>query len=818
MGLDNYEVPVDKLSWQCDLNLLKFESTRELQSLGEFIGQDRAIRSIEFGLNLEMDGYNIYVAGLSGTGKTTVVKTYIEKLIKEREVRGESVSPDDWCYVYNFKEPDRPLIVNLPQGSARQFKAQISDLLTKTREELKRAFSSEDYKAQRKRMLEEGQGEQQRLFEDLQKRARKQNFFLQMTQSGPVLVPLIEDRAMEDKEYLALSEKDRKALETKRRKLLKQLQSSFEKAIGVRDKTVEQLQKADMDIGDFTISRLFTPLFAAHPEDTKVGQYLAGLKNYTLENLDVFKEGEQAVNHDTGILFTQSMLSGRNPFIPFQVNVFIDNTDVKGPPVIVEANPNFGNLFGKIERRFLLGGYLSDHTMLKPGALGLANGGYLLLGALDVLSNVGVWPALKRAIRNKEVRVEDPFEQYGLFAPQGMRPEPMPIKAKVILIGDAYLYQMLSILDEEYWEIFKVKADFNSQININEKNIMDYAAFISGICEKCNVRHFDRVGVARTIEYAARIVADQEKLSTRFAQIKELVEEANYWAGKDGAELISSVHVRKAIEEKKFRHNLVDERMQEMINRGQIMIDVGGSVVGQVNGLGVYALGDIAFAKPNRITARTFLGRGGVINVEREAKLSGSTHDKGVLILSGYLGWKYAQERPLSLSASLVFEQSYEGVDGDSASSAELYAILSSISGIPIKQNIAVTGSVNQKGEVQPIGGVNYKIEGFFKTCKDKGLTGDQGVIIPHQNVVNLMLKDEVSEAVRNSKFHIYSVKTIDEGMEILTGIPMGVKGMDGKYIEGTVNYLVTKQLDTMAEAVKRFSGGEKEGKEGSQA
>jgi predicted ATP-dependent protease len=810
MGLEKYEVPVNKLSWKCDLNLLKFESTKELQSLGEFIGQDRAIRSIEFGLNLEIDGYNIYVAGLSGTGKTTVVKTYIEKLIKEKEAKGEAVKPDDWCYVYNFKEPDRPLIVNLPQGTARQFKTQISDLLIKTKEELKRAFSSEEYKAQKKHMIEEGQGEQQRLFEDLQKKARKQNFYLQMTQSGPLLIPVVEDRPMEDKEYLALSEKDRKVLETKRRKLLKQMQSSFEKAIAIREKTVKKLEKADKDIGDFTISHLFAPLFSSHPEETKVGQYLAGLKNYTLENLDVFKEGEEAVNHETGMLFTQSMLSGRNPFIPFQVNVFIDNSDVKGPPLIVEANPNFGNMFGKIERRFLLGGYLSDHTMLKPGALALANGGYLLLGALDVLSNVGVWPALKRSIRNKEVRVEDPFEQYGLFAPQGMRPEPMPIKAKVILIGDAYLYQMLSIVDEEYWEIFKVKADFNSQIDISEKNIKDYAAFLSGICDKCKVRHFDPSGVARTVEYAARIVSDQEKLSTRFAQIKELVEEANYWADKDSAQYISGKHVQTAIEEKKFRHNLVDERIQEMIDRGQIMIDVGGSVAGQVNGLSVYSLGDIVFAKPTRITARTFLGRGGVVNVEREAKLSGSTHDKGVLILSGYLGWKYAQDRPLSLSASLVFEQSYEGVDGDSASSAELYAILSSISGVPIKQNIAVTGSVNQKGEIQPIGGVNYKIEGFFKSCKDKGLTGDQGVMIPQQNVVNLMLTDEVTEAVKSGKFHIYSVKTIDEGIEILTGVPLGEKAMDGKYGEGTINYLIEKQLDAMAEAVKKFGAEEK--------
>lgn len=810
MPLEQYEVPVEKLSWKCDTGLFKFESTRQLASLGEFIGQDRAIRSIEFGLNMDMDGYNIYVAGLSGTGKTTVVKSYIEKLIKEKEKRGEVYKPDDWCYLYNFKEPDRPVIASLPRGTARVFKTQISELLTRVREELKRAFSSEDYKNQKKQIMEEAQQEQHKLFEDIQKRARKQDFFLQLTQAGPSLIPLIDNRPMEDKEYLSLSDRERKVLEKKRRQLLKRFQASFEKALGTRDKILERILKRDKEIGDYTISRLFVPLFNTYSEEGKIGQYLEGLKEYTLDNLDLFKDGEEAVNHDTGVPISQALLAGRNPFVPFQVNVYIDNSDVSGPPVIVEPNPNFSNLFGKIERRFILGGYLSDHTMLKPGALAMASGGYLLLGATDVLTNMGVWPALKRAIKNREVRVEDPFEQYGLFAPQGMRPEPMPVHTKVILIGDSYLYQMLSVMDEEYWEIFKVKADFNSQIEISEKNITDYAAFISGICEKCKVKHFDPSGVARAIEFAARIVHDQEKLSTRFAQIKELVEEANYWASKESVDFISGSHVQKAIEERRFRHNLPEERMQEMIDRGMIMIDVTGSAVGQVNGLGVYTLGDATFAKPSRITAKTYLGRGGVINIERESKLSGSTHDKGVLILSGYLGWKYAQERPLSLSASLCFEQNYEGVDGDSASSAELYCILSSISGVPIRQNIAVTGSVNQNGEVQPIGGVNYKIEGFFKSCIDRGLTGDQGVMIPHQNVANLMLKDEIIDAVKAGKFHIYAVRTIDEGIEILTDMPMGVKGADGAYPEGTINFLVDSKLKEMADKIKAAGDGEK--------
>ncbi len=449
--------------------------------------------------------------------------------------------------------------------------------------------------------------------------------------------------------------------------------------------------------------------------------------------------------------------------------------------------------------------------MLKPGALSRANGGYLLLSAREVIMNPGVWPALKRAIKEQEVRIEDPFEQFGLIAPQGIRAEPMPIKVKIVLIGDAMLYQLLAIYDEDFWEIFKVKADFNFEVEKTEKNVLSYAAFLAGCCEDCKARHFDPSGVARVVEYCSRLVEDQERLSTRFARIQELVEESNYWADKEKAKYISASHVQKAIDEKIFRHNLIEERMQDFIDRGTIMIDVEGAVLGQVNGLSVYSLGDIAFGKPSRITARTFLGRSGVINIERETQLSGPIHNKGVMILSGYLGWKYAQDKPLSLSASLCFEQSYEGVEGDSASSTELYAILSSLSGVPIKQGIAVTGSVNQKGEVQPIGGVNEKIEGFFLSCKAKGLTGEQGVMIPHQNVKNLMLREEVVEAVRNNKFHIYSAKTVDEGIGILTGVPAGERQEDGSYPEGTINYLVDKQLRDMAEKLKSFYGEEKE-------
>jgi predicted ATP-dependent protease len=764
---------------------------------------------VEFGLNIASAGYNIYVAGLTGTGKTSVVKTYIERLIKEKTGRGETFQLDDWCYLYNFKEPDCPQIVSLPQGKGKAFQSQITKLLDKMKGELSKAFSSEEYKAQRKKIVEKGRSEAQKVFEEITQEARQQGFALQMTAAGAVLIPLTDGHPMEESEFLALDEKTRSELEDKRNSLRQKLQSSLEKVSSLEQQAAEKLKKTDKDIGEFTVSKLFTPLFDEYAEPPKVNQYLTDLKTYTLDNLDAFKETEEQVHPVLGVPVSQ-VVGGKNPFLPFQINIFVDNSVAKGPPVVIEPNPNFGNLFGKIERRFLFGGYLSDHTMLKPGALSRANGGYLLLSARDVLSNPTVWPVLKRAIKNKEIRIEDPFEQFGLIAPQGMRPEPMPIKVKIMLIGDALLYQLLSMYDEDFWEIFKVKADFNFEIEKTEKNMLDYAAFISGCCEECEVKHFDPTGVAKAIEYSSRMVADQERLSSRFAQIKELIEEADYWACKDNAKYISASHIQKAIDEKLFRHNLIEERIQDMINRGMIMIDVDGAVVGQVNGLSVYSLGDIVFGKPSRITAKTFIGRGGVINIERESQLSGPIHNKGVMILSGYLGWKYAQNKPLSLSASLCFEQSYEGVEGDSASSAELYAILSSLSDIPVKQNIAVTGSVNQKGEIQPIGGVNHKIEGFFQVCQAKGLNGDQGVLIPHQNLRNLMLREEVVEAVRNGQFHIYAAKTIDEGIEVLTSVAAGKRQKDGTYPGGTINYLVDKKLKEMADRLKGFYAEEK--------
>jgi len=808
-----YEVPVEKLRWKCDPGIFEFECTKELSPLGEFIGQERAAKAIEFGLNMSDDGYNIYVAGLTGTGKTTMVKTYIEKLIEEKETRGEMPVIEDWCYLYNFREPDQPQIVSLPQGKGKEFRDDMNQLLNRARKEMRRAFTSDEYKEQKEKVMEESQTLQKQVFESVSEEARQQDFALKVGPAGPTLIPTVNGHPMEEKQFNALSENAKKELNNKHDELIKKLQSGIEQVADLQKQTAERLQKLDKDIGEFTISRLINMLLITYQEQSKISKFLYELKRYTLDNIDLFKDGEEPAPTVLGMPVNQAA-TGKNPFLPFQVNVFVDNSEVKGPPVVIESNPNFGNLFGMIERRFLLGGYVSDHTMIKPGALSKANGGYLLLSAYDIAINSIAWFALKRAIKNREVRIEDPFEQFGLFAPQGMRPEPMPVKIKIILIGESFIYHLLSMHDEDFWEIFRVKADFDYEIDKTEKNMKDYAAFIAVCCEECGTKHFDPAGVARMIEYSSRMVSDQEKMSSRFAFIKQLIQESDYWASRDGDKLITDKHVAKAIEERIFRHNLADEKIRDMINRGEIMIDIAGEETGQVNGLSIYSLGDIAFGKPSRITASTFMGRGGVINIERESEMSGPIHNKGVMILSGYLGWRYAQDKPLSLSASLCFEQSYEGVDGDSASSAELYAILSSIAEVPIRQGIAVTGSVNQKGQIQPIGGVNLKIEGFFRVCQAQGLTGEQGVLIPGQNIRNLMLKEDVVQTVKDGKFHIYTAKTVDEGMEILTGLPSGVRKKDGTYPKGTINYLVDKKLKGMTEKLKKLTSEDKsEGK-----
>lgn len=805
MDISKYEVPADKLRWQCDPCLFEFDCTKGLAPLKEFIGQERAIRAIEFGLNMNHDGYNIYVAGLTGTGKTTVVKTYIEKLIAERQAQGLSNQCDDWCYLYNFVDQDRPVIANLPRGKGKDFRQDVSDVLHKLRETLAKTFSSKEYQDQRRAATEEGQAMQQRLFKQMEIEAEERGFNIQITPVGPSVVPVRNGKALSQADFANLPEKERKKIEENIPDLMKKLQATLEKAREIDISTAEKLEQMDRDTADMMLSRLFEGILNTYTFSPVLTEYLDGLKAHTLSNLELFKEvkekDEQPLSRMPGM-----QVPGQDPDMPFRVNLFVDNSASHGPPVIVESNPNYTNLFGMIERRFLWGGYLTDHTMLKAGALQMANDGYLVLSTRDVLMNPGVWAALKRAIKTKEARIEDPLEAFGMMAPQGLRPQPMPVNVKVVLIGDGSLYQALSFYDEDFWETFKIKADFNFEVDRTDENILSYASFIAGFCEEGGEHHFDRTGVAKVVEYAARMVNDQERLSTRFAWIKELIKEAEYWATKESAELVSARHVERALYEWRFRHNLPSSRIRDMIRSGTIMIDVDGAVVGQVNGLSVYQLGDITFGKPSRITCTTFLGRGGLINIERESRLSGSIHDKGILILSGLLGDRYAQDNQLSLSASLCFEQSYEGIDGDSASVAEFCTIISSLSRIPLNQSIAVTGSINQLGEVQPIGAINYKIEGYYSVCKAMGLTGRQGVLMPRRNLRNLMLREEIVEAVKNGLFHIYCVDTVDQAIEVLTGKRAGARRKDGTYPRGTVNHEASARLRDMAAKLKEAS------------
>ncbi|MDP3016690.1 MAG: AAA family ATPase, partial [Deltaproteobacteria bacterium] len=543
----------------------------------------------------------------------------------------------------------------------------------------------------------------------------------------------------------------------------------------------------------------------------KIHHYMDDVQEDILANLHRFREKEESSPSPIpGLVLPQPV----DTFAEYQVNVLVDNSETKGAPIIVEMTPNYRNLFGTIERVVERSGvWKTDFTHIKAGSFLRANGGYLIFNALDSLMEPGVWPALKRTLKNQvmEVQTYDPFY---FFATTALKPEPFECNTKVIMIGDTHLYHLLFNLDDDFKKIFKIKADFDSVTGKDEDKVRQYASFIRKVCDEEKLRPFDRTGVAAVVEHGVRIAGRQKKLSTRFHLIADLLREANYWAGKDGSPVVKEAHVDKAIEKRAYRLNLVEEKIQEMIDDGTILIDSDGMVAGQVNGLSVYNLGDYAFGKPSRITVKTSLGKAGIINIEREVEMSGPIHNKGVYILSGYLRDRYAQDKPITMSASICFEQSYSGVEGDSASSTELYGLLSSLSGLTLRQDIAVTGSVNQKGEVQPIGGVNEKIEGFFEVCRAKGLTGKQGVMIPHLNIDDLMLRKDVVQAVQEGKFHVYPVKTIDQGIAILTGVEAGERLEDGRFKEGMVNDLVDRKLQELGKKIQEYEGGGEEAKE----
>lgn len=799
IDLQRYTVPIEKLRWICPEDQFAFQCTTEIEPLKEFIGQARALDAINFGLGIDGWGYNLFLTGLTGTGKARIIKNRLERFIKERE--GVDYHPRDWCYVHNFSDPDRPKALEMEKGKGKSLRDNLDKLLKRLIEEIPKVFGNEEYSRRKQEIMESYSKQYQESIDALDKEAREKNLMVQVSAMGAAVVPLIEGKPMSRQEFMSLSNEERESIEARRREIMTKLDIAYARIREAEKSINEEMEQIDHQAGEHVISRPFGELAETYSECAEIQEFLKELREYTLNNLELFTR-PQASPQIPGM---PSMPIQTDPYVAYRVNLFVDNSSISGPPIIIESNPNWFNMFGKIERRALMGTYMSDHTMIKPGAVQMANGGYLILNIRDVLLNQGVWEGLKRVVKTREMKVEDPYEQFSFFSPLGMRPQGVPVDLKIIVMGDDYLYHLLSQYDEEFWEMFKVKADFDHQIERTDDNVRDYSCFVRNCCDEERLLPFDRSGVGKVIEQAARAVSDQDKLSSRFGPMKDLLVEANFWAKETKSRVVKGEHVEKAIQKKIYRLDLVAERIRKLIEEGTLMVDLEGAVVGQVNGLAVYDTGIFSFGRPSRITAQTFLGRRGVINIERESQLSGPIHDKGVFILSGYLGWKYAQNKPMSLSASICFEQSYSGVEGDSASSTELYSILSSLSDIPIRQDIAVTGSVNQKGEVQPIGGVNQKIEGFFDVCKAKGLTGNQGVLVPHQNVRNLMLREDVVQAVKDDDFNIYCVKTIDEGIEILTGRPAGKRQYDGTYPEESVNFLVDNRLREFADTLREF-------------
>jgi lon-related putative ATP-dependent protease len=770
-------------------------TSAEMPPLAEIIGQEQAVRALRFGLKTRGRGFNVYVAGMPGTGRKTAISTFLEEM-----ARGMPV-PHDWCYVYNFRDPMRPKALRLPPGVGRELKGDMENFVSEARKALTTAFESQEYARRREEIVEAVQKESSELAEELDRLARREGFILQRSPIGFVMIPVMEGRPVSEQEFGLLPPALRKEIQSRREALEEKIRAFLSQLREAERKVDNAVRELNRRVAIFAMEPLLKPLMDKYASLEEVKEYLREVQSDILENLPIIlgrgKEQQRLPIQMPEII--------EDPTERYRVNLIVDNSALKGAPVVMELNPTYQNLFGKIEKEARFGILITDYTMIRGGSAHRANGGFLVVPVEDLLANPLSWEGLKRAMMNSSLEIEEIPERLGFWTAKSLRPEPIPFDAKVILIGSPWLYHLLYVLDKDFKELFKVKAEFDTTMERNEENIRKYASFICTLCRKEGLKHLDPSGIAAVIDYSSRLASDKRKLSTLFANVSDIIREANFYASEEGAEYISRRHVERALEERVYRSSLIQRKIEEMIARGIILIDTEGEAVGQVNGLSVVDLGDYSFGRPNRVTATVGLGREGVIDIEREARLGGPIHTKGVLILSGFLNERYARHKPLSLSARLVFEQSYSGVEGDSASSAELYAILSALSGVPIRQCLAVTGSVNQKGEVQAIGGVNEKIEGFYQVCKVKGLNGRQGVIIPESNVQNLVLRDEVVEAIRAGKFHIYPVRTIDEGIEILTGLRAGERRPDGTFEEGTINYLVQRRLEEMAEAIKEY-------------
>ncbi len=797
-----------QLRYTCDASAFGFKSTAELEPLDQIIGQERAIDALNLGLGIKdvKNRYNIYVAGDPGTGKMSAVERFLTR------ASADEPQPPDLCYVHNFDNPYSPRYLELPAGKGCQLRTDLEHHIDRLKREIPKVFESDEFKARSKKINDRYGERRTTLLEEMETKARELGFSVQRTPIGINTLPLHESgEPLSQEEYDALPEEKRDEIREHQGQVQTLIQEQLQDVARLDEERETEIKKLAKEAVLFMIEPHFAQLKGPYEGLDKVIAFLESVKKDIVENLESFQNSGAAKKSPFPFPLPQT-----DPFKKYAVNVLVDNAKTEGAPVIVEQNATYPNLFGSIERRVQMGVAVTDFTMIKPGSLHRANGGYLVVNANNLFRLGLSWEALKIALKRREIHIEDPWQMMGYSTTEGLRPEPVPFHIKLVIIGSPYIYELLHFYDEDFSKLFNVKADFGTEMDRTPEREQEMARFLGACCtQEPAVLPFDPSGVAKMIEYATELTGDQTKLSCQFGNLVSIVKEASYWARTDGASTVSGDHVRRALEKRDFRHDRIDAKIREMIERGTIFVDTEGERAGQLNGLAVLQMGDYAFGKPSRITATVHAGKAGLVDIEREAKLGGKTHTKGIMILKGFLGERFAQERPLSFSASLAFEQSYSMIDGDSASSTELYAILSALADAPIRQGLAVTGSVNQKGEVQPIGGVNQKIEGFYRVCKAKGLTGDQGVLIPRANVENLMLCEEVVEAVEAGRFHVYPVSTVEEGIEVLTGVPAGAPREDGTYPEDSVFGRAAARLEAIHEALKTAKEEEEEKERG---
>ena len=775
-----------------------FNGTAKAQQSENIIGQDRAIKALQFGLQVAGRGFNVYVAGPPGIGKRTSVRGFVEDMATRES------TPDDWCFVHNHQEPYEPRAIRLPAGRGREFRKDIDDLREFIQRDIPGIFESDEYSSQREKTLEDIQKQGQNVNQEIREKAQEKGFIMQQSLMGTALVPVKDGQPMRDEDLQQLSQEEQEDIEKRRQELQGEI-SEIQKRYRRLDREArEKIRELDRNVVIRRIEGPIDDLKEKYHDNEEVHGYLDDVQEDVVENIDTLKADSEQQGQQVPPQVKQQMEAAKQQFFnKYQVNVVVDNSRQNGAPVITELNPSYNNLVGRIEKEMQMGALSTDFTLVKPGALLQANGGYLVLNVEDLLRNPYSWEALKRGLRSAELRIEEIQEQLGLMSIKTLRPQAIPLNVKVVLIGSPLIYQLLHQLDPDFQELFKVKADFDVEMDRNNDNMRSFVSFLACTVEREQLPHLDAGGAAKMLEHATRTAEHKDKLSTRFGEVSDLLREAAYWcARRDGGE-ISGDDVQRAIDEKIYRSSMIKEKIVELIERGTLLIATDASAAGQVNGLSVMQLGDFTFGRPNRITATVAAGRDGIIDIERESKLGGPIHNKGVLILSGFLSRVFARHSALSMSARLVFEQSYGGVEGDSASSAELYALLSSLAKAPAFQGVAVTGSVNQNGDIQAIGGVNEKIEGFFDVCSVKGLTGSQGVIIPQSNVQNLVLREDVVDAIEQRRFHIWPVQRIEEGIEILTGTPAGEPDESGAFAANTIFYSVQETLNEFQEVLR---------------